>query len=99
MRRRETVLCDHPAVEEAACVVTGENPEQRRLQVSVTLNGSASCDARALRLYAMERLQRHAVPEQIDILPSFPRTSTGKIDRQRLPVNALRAVASEGQSL
>jgi amino acid adenylation domain-containing protein len=83
----EAIMTAHPAVQEAAAVL---NPagEAAVLAVSVTLAEAADCDERALRQYAAQHLPGYAVPERITILTVFPRTTTGKIDRNRLGARA-----------
>jgi amino acid adenylation domain-containing protein len=79
----EAVMTAHAEVQEAAAVLSGSG-ETAALEVSVTLAPAAQSDERALRQYAAQRLPGYAVPERVEILSVFPRTTTGKIDRNRL---------------
>jgi acyl-coenzyme A synthetase/AMP-(fatty) acid ligase len=40
--------------------------------------------AGVLKRHLVERIPRYMLPARIDFLPALPRTSNGKIDRQRL---------------
>ena len=73
----EAVMTSHPAVKEAACVLSESAPDDKKLEVSVTLNGSAGCDKNTLLRHAADHLPYYGVPEHITILEDFPRTSTG----------------------
>ena len=81
----EAVMTRHALVEEAACVLS-RNAEGDRLHLLVTVKPGLDCDVDHLRAYAAEHLPGYAVPEYIDVVPAFPRTSTGKIDRTRMNI-------------
>lgn len=88
----ENVLAAHPAVEAAAVFLNGEESD-RRIEAAVTpaghdaLNGAAP-DSAALIAYLRQQLPPYAIPDRLVVHPSFPKTSTGKIDRLQLQVEA-----------
>jgi amino acid adenylation domain-containing protein len=88
----ESVLAMHPAVEEAAVIVHGEDSGHPRLVAYVSAKTSGTPvpatglpTAERLRRYLQERLPEYMVPSAFVLLPSLPHTPSGKIDRKALP--------------
>ncbi|MBF9030985.1 amino acid adenylation domain-containing protein [Rhodobacterales bacterium HKCCE3408] len=77
----EMAICAHAAVSEAGAVLT---PDGLSIRAFVTMVPGASATPQELLSSVGERLPRHAVPDRIEIIETFPRTSSGKIDRPRL---------------
>lgn len=77
----ELALEAHPAVSEAAALLSAD---MLRILAFVRLAPEQTAQEAALREIAALRLPSHAVPASIRVLPQFPRTATGKIDRRRL---------------
>ncbi|MEV8466972.1 amino acid adenylation domain-containing protein [Fluviibacterium sp. DFM31] len=77
----ELALDAHPAVSEAAALLS---PDKLRILAFVRLAPGQAAQEADLHEIAARRLPAHAVPASIRILPQFPRTATGKIDRRRL---------------
>ncbi|MBU7318222.1 non-ribosomal peptide synthetase [Paenibacillus oleatilyticus] len=82
----EATLNGHPAVKEAAVLV--------RPVASASASGKALCayyvadrelDAAELRALLLDRLPAYMVPAHYVRLEAFPLTSSGKLDRKRLP--------------
>ncbi len=80
----EAVLADHGDVEEAAVTQQLDDDGSSWLLATVVLQRDAQIDANGLIEFAMERLPRYAVPSFVNIVDQFPRTATGKIDRNLL---------------
>ncbi|MEU6957071.1 amino acid adenylation domain-containing protein [Streptomyces sp. NPDC045714] len=77
----EAVLQTHPDVTHAVVLA-----EDGRLTAFVTPGpGSPGADAVALRLHLAESLPAYMLPSRITRVGRMPLTSTGKIDRRRLP--------------
>ncbi|MEU5263750.1 amino acid adenylation domain-containing protein [Amycolatopsis sp. NPDC021455] len=72
----------HPAVTQAVAVVREDVPGDRRLVVYCT-GDTGPADVRS-HLAAV--LPEYMVPAAVVVLPSFPLTPNGKIDRRALPV-------------
>ena len=85
----EAVLNDHPEVQESAAF--GVKVDEAIEVHSAVLTGSSSLTQRSLYEHAAAFLSRHALPRSIQIRESFPRTTSGKIDRR-----ALRDQLAEG---
>ena len=75
----ETVLYEHPAVQEAAVAgiphaVLGED-----VAAWIVLRPGGVVTAEALRAFAAERLSDYKVPRQITFVDELPRNATGKV--------------------
>ncbi|HVL57247.1 MAG TPA: fatty acid--CoA ligase family protein, partial [Burkholderiaceae bacterium] len=79
----EAVLRAHSDVAEAA-VIGVESVEFGEEVVAYVTGRTAEIDIEALRRHCAEELARYKVPRIIRVLPEMPRTSVGKIDKQRL---------------
>ncbi|HKV09099.1 MAG TPA: amino acid adenylation domain-containing protein [Thermoanaerobaculia bacterium] len=76
----EAVLAAVPGVRDCA-VVPREEPEGRRLAAFVVLDEGVAPD---LRGSLRERLPEWMVPSSFAVLPAFPMTPSGKVDRRAL---------------
>ena len=80
----EAALATCPEVLEAAAF-SGEIFEgSASVEAAVTLKEGQQADANGLIAVLKEKLPWYAVPRQVHLLDSFPRTATGKIDRRAL---------------
>ena len=84
----ERTLSAHPTVEEAAVFAVRVDDETRRLSAAVSPKDGEEVDPEALRQFLVDRLSWYAVPSEIREVQSFPRTTSGKIDRRRLQAEA-----------
>jgi L-proline---[L-prolyl-carrier protein] ligase len=80
----EAALLAHSSVVEAAVVAVRDDELGSRLRAFVALKTGAALTAGALQAHCASLIPRYMVPETIELRPSLPRTSTGKIDRTRL---------------
>jgi len=80
----ESALASHPAVREAAVVTTVEGGDRRLMAYVVMKEGGAGQEA-GLRLHLKQRLPGYMVPALWVWIDALPRTSSGKVDRERLP--------------
>ncbi|XZE54475.1 amino acid adenylation domain-containing protein [Planctomycetaceae bacterium SH139] len=92
----EVLLSHYPAVRQA--VVNVKPNQQGGLLIAHVIadRASASCDE--LKHYLAMRLPSYSVPQQIHIVDEFPKTATGKVDRQRLATWEPTDDTSEQQS-
>ncbi len=87
----EQAIATHPRIKQAVVVVQGELKTQQ-LAAYVTLNESSDHNhllttqniTRALRLHLTNQLPHYMVPAAYQVLPAFPLTPNGKIDRKAL---------------
>lgn len=80
----EAVLATHPGVVEAVVVPIPDERAGNRIVSTVVPRSGQVVDPGALRSFCGERLPGYMVPEQIEIVDTLPRTSTGKADRKML---------------
>ncbi|CAM5233377.1 AMP-binding protein [Streptomyces griseomycini] len=81
----ESILLEHPAVAEAAVVALPDPVAGHRLHARVRLTEPGSAGVLALRQHCAERTVRAAVPSVFETVSQpLPRTSTGKVDRNRI---------------
>ncbi|MEU6582444.1 amino acid adenylation domain-containing protein [Nocardia sp. NPDC046763] len=86
----ETALCSHPAVSRAAVVVHTRLDGVDQLTGHVVPAPHTTPDAAALTRHLATRLPTHMIPTTIVTLDRIPLTTTGKLDRNALPVPDLR---------
>jgi long-chain acyl-CoA synthetase len=80
----EDVLCDHPAVAEAAVVPMPHPVLGQDLAAFVVLRSGAEATGQALRQHCQAALSPFKVPRWVRIVPQLPRTANGKILRRAL---------------
>ena len=84
----ERTIASHRAVEEAGVFPVRVGGEIDHLEASVTLKPDEAADGEELLAYVGDLISWYAVPRRIDVAESLPRTTSGKIDRQRLQAAA-----------
>ncbi|WP_194543865.1 amino acid adenylation domain-containing protein [Paenibacillus sp. JZ16] len=83
----ESVLVDHPEVEQACVIIREDRAGDRRLVAYIVASPSASniINAAEIRDYAAEKLAEYMVPSVIVALDALPLTPNKKVDRKALP--------------
>ncbi|WP_203612481.1 non-ribosomal peptide synthetase [Amycolatopsis sp. SID8362] len=84
----EQVLLELPGVREAAVTVWQPVPGDKRLAGYVTPQAGVTLTEGGIREELRERLPVYLVPTALSVLPEFPTTTSGKIDRKALPAPA-----------
>ena len=87
----EAVLSDHPWVHQAAVAMREDAVQERRLAAYVVLDPQRDEEPgepwqSMLERWSSDRLPSYMVPSAFVLLERLPRTSSGKIDRNALPV-------------
>jgi amino acid adenylation domain-containing protein len=82
----EAALRSYPKVEQAAVLACEDISRGKYLAAYVAPKGPARVTAAELRSHLQECLPKYMVPGAFVLLESFPLTSSGKLDRQSLPV-------------
>ena len=90
----EAALLTHELVEEAAAYALPDGEGSQRIEAAIILIGQASEQPADLAGHIRGQLPPYAIPTRIDVLDSFPRTTTDKIDRRRLREQAMQAAES-----
>ncbi|QPP06026.1 amino acid adenylation domain-containing protein [Streptomyces bathyalis] len=93
----ESVLGRHDGVAEAVCAVREDTEGEQRLTAYVvpSADGSGNAEPEALREWLAERLPAYLVPGAVTVLTELPRTPSGKLDREALPVPGPLSGAAE----
>ncbi len=90
----ETVLAEHPAVQDSAVLLREDQPGHKRLVGYVVparhAGGTGQIDDGAVLAFLHERLPEYMVPGALVVLPAFPLTVNGKLDRGALPAPEVR---------
>jgi amino acid adenylation domain-containing protein len=80
----ESALASHPEVLEAIAVPLPHAHFGHRIVASVVARAGLRPKGAEIRAFCAQRLPTYMVPETVEVLEDFPRTSTGKADRQAL---------------
>ncbi|HOP62741.1 MAG TPA: amino acid adenylation domain-containing protein [Spirochaetota bacterium] len=81
----EYALCLHPSISGAVVTLFGERGE-KKLAAYYILKPGKSCSAAELRNNLKKILPAVMIPSYFTEVTSFPKTSSGKVDRKALPV-------------
>ncbi|MGW6905269.1 amino acid adenylation domain-containing protein [Streptomyces sp. NPDC054940] len=80
----EAALTGHERVDEAIVLLRTGEQDHAELAAYVTARG-ADLDAAVLRAHVARLLPDHMIPSTFTVLPEFPLTANGKVDRRNLP--------------
>jgi fatty-acyl-CoA synthase len=81
----EELLTGHDAVADAAVFGVPDEDFGQRLAAMVVLKPGAGASPEELQGYVRDRLARYKIPREIEFVHQLPRTSTGKLQRRKLP--------------
>ncbi len=90
----EFTMEQYPVISQAVVSPCGEG-ESMILAAYYTLKPGEACDISALRNYLKETLSQGVIPSVFIEMPHFQTTSSGKIDRKRLPAPVMPEPAGE----
>jgi amino acid adenylation domain-containing protein len=80
----ESALYGHEKVKEAAVIAVPDELVGNRIRAFVVPVGGSEVTGGELQAHCEQRLPRYMLPERIAVREELPKTSNGKIDRQRL---------------
>ena len=97
----ESVLSRQPGVKDAVVVARDAADGDKRLLGYVTAQVASRLDADLLRAALARELPEIMVPQSVLVMPSFPMTPNGKVDRNALPdssavISVRPAIATAG---
>ncbi len=81
----ESVLAEHPAVQQGAVVVREDTPGNKRLAAYVVNRPAMAVSAGEYRTFLSSRLPEYMIPSAWVVLKEMPLTPNGKVDRKALP--------------
>ena len=80
----EAALGSHPEVAAAAAYAVPDGRGSKKILGAAVLSPGAAADEPALLQHCRQKLPGYALPESVEIMPDLPRTTSGKVDHQRL---------------
>ncbi|MEO9892392.1 amino acid adenylation domain-containing protein [Aurantibacter sp.] len=80
----EAALLTHEKIIEAAVIVLQKNESEKEVMAAVIVDQSCTIGSKELLEHCRGSLPSYAVPQSIEIMPDFPRTGSGKIDRKEI---------------
>jgi amino acid adenylation domain-containing protein len=92
----EAALLSMPLVEEAAAYTIPDGQGSNLIEAAVTAKEGIALEPETVASHVSGLLPPYAVPVRIAVLAVFPRTSTGKINRRELAVQAAATAANVG---
>ncbi|MFJ5362464.1 amino acid adenylation domain-containing protein, partial [Pectobacterium sp. CHL-2024] len=81
----ESILLQHPEVQEAVVIVREDIPGDKRLVAYFQAQPDTQPTPTDLRLQLSQRLAEYMIPSAFVALDTFPLTPNGKLDRKALP--------------
>lgn len=91
----ESALYSHAGVQEAAVVPIPDDEIGNRIKAFVVANAEVS--SAELKAHCAVHLPHYMLPHAFDFLDALPKTSTGKIDKQRLRKGMLKKSVQIGE--
>lgn len=91
----ETVLSQHPHVEQVVVIVREDQPGEKRLVAYIVPDAESNLELAEIRAYAAESLPGYMIPSVIMMIPELPLTPNGKINRKVLPAPDFNLLVSE----
>ena len=80
----EAALASHDAVSEAAAYTVADDHGSKAIVAAVTLHARSDADKDEILQHAGNKIPAYALPQRLTVVDAFPRTSSGKIDRNKL---------------
>jgi acyl-CoA synthetase (AMP-forming)/AMP-acid ligase II len=80
----EAALYRHPAIPEAAVIATSNEAGEILVHAFIAWTDATPASTIALKRFCSQNLPIYMVPDRFSVLPALPKTSTDKIDYQRL---------------
>lgn len=80
----ESALYRHEQVKEAVAIAVPDDLLGNRIRAFVVLTEGAALTPKELEAFCARHVPKYMVPENIEVLPELPKTSTGKLDRTAL---------------
>jgi acyl-coenzyme A synthetase/AMP-(fatty) acid ligase len=89
----ETALYSHPDIEEAAVIALPDDEIGNQIKSIIVTRQGVELSKSALERFCAERIPKYMIPGIIEFCDTLPKTSTGKIDKNRLRQDTSRILA------
>jgi len=80
----EVALYRHESISEAAVIATTDSESEVRVRAFIAWAGPENASMIAMKKYCNANLPNYMVPDQFSFIDALPKTSTDKVDYQRL---------------
>jgi acyl-coenzyme A synthetase/AMP-(fatty) acid ligase len=80
----ETALYQHPNVSESAAIAFNDAEQELTIWAFIVWTGEKAPSTIVLKTFCAQKLPRYMVPDRFSVQEELPKTSTGKVDYQRL---------------
>ena len=80
----EAGLYKHPVVREAAVVAVPDTESGVRIKAYLACSGGKRPSLIELKVFSADNLPSYMIPDAIEFVEALPKTSTDKVDYQRL---------------
>jgi acyl-coenzyme A synthetase/AMP-(fatty) acid ligase len=81
----ETALVQHPSIRDVVVLAREDTPGDKRLVAYLITEPGAATDITQWRAWLIKKLPEYMLPAAFVLLPEFPLTPNGKVDRRALP--------------
>ncbi len=89
----ERLFASHPSIVDALATGLPDADQGESLHIAVVPKTGVELEARALRRWAAEKMDRHKLPDAIHVTDSLPTGATGKADRKALRAELMSGVS------
>lgn len=90
----ESVLCQHPAIAEAAVIGVPDETWGERVHAVIVLKPGCNTSPEDIISFCRQYLAGYKVPKSVDFVETLPRNATGKVLKGELRVKYTRATSS-----
>lgn len=80
----ETVLAEHPSVYESAVIGVPDEIRDETIKAFIILHSGLEVSDEEIKIFCSTKLAKFKIPEYIEFVTEFPRTSVGKIQKHLL---------------
>lgn len=80
-REVENILYNLPGIRDAAVIGVEDELTDQAIKAFVVLEEGSHLTVQDILLHCMQNLESHMIPQYLEIVPSLPLTSSGKIDK------------------
>ena len=80
----EAIAATHPAIEECAAVAVPSELGEDEIKLCLVASSAAPFDFEAFHAFCLQKMPNYMVPRYLEVVPSLPKTGTGKVEKVKL---------------